>query len=73
SELLKLHHHDGDALLSAEMCVLRWHGNTLHQVLHLVLETAHPLPPLIYKKFQLWETTTIFTYNTETDALSTTY
>ncbi|MGR2708138.1 hypothetical protein [Pseudomonas sp. AU10] len=40
SELLKLHHHDGDALLSAEMCVLRWHGNTLHQVLHLVLETA---------------------------------
>ncbi|OZO03913.1 hypothetical protein B7453_13620, partial [Pseudomonas sp. IB20] len=32
--------HDGDALLSAEMCVLRWHGNTLHQVLHLVLETA---------------------------------
>ncbi|WP_218193676.1 hypothetical protein, partial [Pseudomonas gelidaquae] len=30
----------GDALLSAEMCVLRWHGNTLHQVLHLVLETA---------------------------------
>ncbi|OZO01423.1 ATP-dependent DNA helicase, partial [Pseudomonas sp. IB20] len=25
---------------SAEMCVLRWHGNTLHQVLHLVLETA---------------------------------
>ncbi|WP_224795549.1 hypothetical protein, partial [Pseudomonas fluorescens] len=39
-KMLKLHHHDGDTLLSAEMCVLRWHGNTLHQVLHLVLETA---------------------------------
>ena len=37
------------------------------------LINKHPLPPLIYKKFQLWETTTIFTYNTETDALSTTY
>jgi len=31
SELLKLHHHDGDALLSAEWGYFRWHGNTLHQ------------------------------------------
>ncbi|MGR2708132.1 alpha/beta fold hydrolase [Pseudomonas sp. AU10] len=64
SELLKLHHHDGDALLSAEMCVLRWHGNTLHQVLHLVLETAvhgfgqswyewHQLMPELAKKYRV--------------------
>ncbi|WP_223184034.1 hypothetical protein, partial [Pseudomonas fragi] len=40
---LKEHHHNGDALLGTQVVVLGRHGNTLHEVLHLLLETAHPL------------------------------
>ncbi|KMM82234.1 hypothetical protein, partial [Pseudomonas lundensis] len=39
---LKEHHHNGDALLGTQVVVLGRHGNTLHEVLHLLLETAHP-------------------------------
>ncbi|MEE8877124.1 hypothetical protein, partial [Pseudomonas helleri] len=41
---LKEHHHNGDALLGTQVVVLGRHGNTLHEVLHLLLETALPLP-----------------------------
>ena len=34
------HHHNGDALLGTQVVVLGRHGNTLHEVLHLLLETA---------------------------------
>ncbi|WP_223182103.1 hypothetical protein, partial [Pseudomonas lundensis] len=37
---LKEHHHNGDALLGTQVVVLGRHGNTLHEVLHLLLETA---------------------------------
>ncbi|KMN20914.1 hypothetical protein TU85_22630, partial [Pseudomonas helleri] len=37
---LKEHHHNGDALLGTQLVVLGRHGNTLHEVLHLLLETA---------------------------------
>jgi hypothetical protein len=40
---LKEHHHNGDALLGTQVVVLGRHGNTLHEVLHLLLETAIPL------------------------------
>jgi type VI secretion system protein ImpB len=39
---LKEHHHNGDALLGTQVVVLGRHGNTLHEVLHLLLETAVP-------------------------------
>ncbi|WP_223182095.1 hypothetical protein, partial [Pseudomonas lundensis] len=39
---LKEHHHNGDALLGTQVVVLGRHGNTLHEVLHLLLETALP-------------------------------
>ncbi|WP_262384539.1 hypothetical protein, partial [Pseudomonas fragi] len=39
---LKEHHHNGDALLGTQVVVLGRHGNTLHEVLHLLLETADP-------------------------------
>jgi hypothetical protein len=39
---LKEHHHNGDALLGTQVVVLGRHGNTLHEVLHLLLETAKP-------------------------------
>ncbi|WP_222933358.1 hypothetical protein, partial [Pseudomonas lundensis] len=42
---LKEHHHNGDALLGTQVVVLGRHGNTLHEVLHLLLETAYPLGP----------------------------
>ncbi|WP_223184035.1 hypothetical protein, partial [Pseudomonas fragi] len=38
---LKEHHHNGDALLGTQVVVLGRHGNTLHEVLHLLLETAN--------------------------------
>ncbi|WP_233609187.1 hypothetical protein, partial [Pseudomonas saxonica] len=47
---LKEHHHNGDALLGTQVVVLGRHGNTLHEVLHLLLETA----PCIARWLSFW-------------------
>ncbi|WP_223182099.1 hypothetical protein, partial [Pseudomonas lundensis] len=44
---LKEHHHNGDALLGTQVVVLGRHGNTLHEVLHLLLETAESIQLLV--------------------------